>query len=661
MFGSRAELNRIRRSGPIPASVPLEQVRAPSAALDASERTGSRLTFRLVVTAGVVVVLFGALLVRLWILQVTDGPSLNNLAQASTTQLVPVAPARGEILASGGQVLAGNVATEQVTVDPSVVAVHGSVVPSLASLLNVGVGAIEQAIEGSTKENGYFVPVVVPTGPAGVTDGDVAYIDAHPTIFPGVSVGPGYRRTYPYGALASQTLGFLSELTPGTITGSSGLEAEYERELHGKSGTQQIYVNRTGTFVGNGVFHAPVAGDNVVLNLSVGVEETLTNDLETQVAALRAGKIADQSEVAPWAAGVVMDNTGHVLAIASVPGYNANALVIPRSTAAYNAIANAPGSPLTNYPIQGLSPPGSTFKLATATSALDSGLISPYTTVVDTGTFTFGTGVYHDSDGEVLGPVDVTTALSESSDYFFYNIGKLYWEKNPNATPIQDTARSYGITEPSGIDLPNGTYPPKLGDEEVLGDLDSAALRRAQHAEDPSAFPNTGYYGGDSVLLAIGQDETEVTALAMADAYQTFVNHGTRYAPELAKEIVSPSGKVVRTIAPKVMGHVLLPESTWAPMMAGFEGAVNSPKGTAYNAFTGFNFSSWDVAGKTGTADVTTTGSTAPTAWFIGFGGPRGSAKKYIVAIEIDQAGFGADAAAPVARQIFDYLQAHGT
>jgi len=105
------------------------------------------------------------------------------------------------------------------------------------------------------------------------------------------------------------------------------------------------------------------------------------------------------------------------------------------------------------------------------------------------------------------------------------------------------------------------------------------------------------------------------------------------------------------------MGHVNIPASTWYPMMAGFTGAVHDPKGTAEPAFAGFNFSHWDIAGKTGTAD---TNQPTPTAWFIGFGGPTASASKYIVAVCINQAGFGAAASAPVARSIFDYLQAHG-
>jgi penicillin-binding protein 2 len=611
-----------------------------------------------VVTGVVVVAMFGALIVRLYVLQIQHGPAYNNQAVASTTRNVPVAPPRGEILARGGQTLAGNVASWQVTVDPSVVldSAHGSTLQALASLLGVPVATMLNDVTAAAKITGPFVPVVVPTGPAGVTGADVTYIVGHPALFPGATASPGYKRSYPYQALGAQLLGYLSELTPGSQTGSSGLEAEYEAQLHGQPGSQTILVNRAGVFVGNGASTPAVAGDSVVLNMDIGTQEAATNALSAQLLALHEGRVAGKYEPAPWGAAIVMDNTGHVLAMVSLPSYDANSFVLPISTSKYNAILNAPGSPTTNYPIQGLQPPGSTFKLATATVALNSGLISPYQYIDDTGLFRYGTQTFSDSDGEVLGPVNVTTAIAQSSDYYFYNLGKLFWEQNSKARPIQNQARAYGITKPSGIDLPNGTYPNGLASEENLGWLDSPELRAAEHAANPKAFPNPGYYGGDSVQLAIGQDETDVTPLAMADAYQAFVNHGTRYAPELARAIVSPSGKV-KSIAPRVMGHVNIPASTWNPMMAGFQGAVHNPKGTAYPAFNGFNFSKWDIAGKTGTAD---TNLPTPTAWFIGFGGPTGGATKYIVAVCINQAGFGATASAPVARTIFEYLQAHG-
>jgi penicillin-binding protein 2 len=194
----------------------------------------------------------------------------------------------------------------------------------------------------------------------------------------------------------------------------------------------------------------------------------------------------------------------------------------------------------------------------------------------------------------------------------------------------------------------------------VSGQVDSPALRRLQHQQAPNLFPNTTYYAGDNVEMAFGQGETLVSPLQIAEAYATFANGGTRYAPQMTNEIVSPSGKVVTSIPPKVLGHVALPASTYQPMLAGFEGVTQNSNGTAAGAFAGFPFQKWNVAGKTGTATVATGDLTkAATAWFVGFGGPVGQSMRYVVAVEVNQGGYGAEAAAPVARQVYDYLLNH--
>ena len=136
-----------------------------------------------------------------------------------------------------------------------------------------------------------------------------------------------------------------------------------------------------------------------------------------------------------------------------------------------------------------------------------------------------------------------------------------------------------------------------------------------------ATYPNTGYYAADNIETAFGQGETLVTPIQQAVAYATFANGGTRYQPEVAAAIVNPSGKVLKKFAPKVTGHVSLPSSTYQPMLAGFEGVVNSTAGTANAAFTQyakFPMNAYDIAGKTGTADVGL--NKEPNSWFVGFG-----------------------------------------
>jgi penicillin-binding protein 2 len=174
------------------------------------------------------------------------------------------------------------------------------------------------------------------------------------------------------------------------------------------------------------------------------------------------------------------------------------------------------------------------------------------------------------------------------------------------------------------------------------------------HSEAPAAFPNTTWYTGDNVEMAFGQGATVITPIEQAVAYSTFANGGTRYAPQVAAAVVTPSGKVVKRFVPKVTGHVNLPPSTYDALMTGFEGVVQNPSGTAYGTFQGLNFPG-GIAGKTGTADTEL--GKEPTAWFVGFG-PTAD-PQYVVVCVIDQAGYGATAAAPVVRSIFNYLAAN--
>ena len=156
--------------------------------------------------------------------------------------------------------------------------------------------------------------------------------------------------------------------------------------------------------------------------------------------------------------------------------------------------------------------------------------------------------------------------------------------------------------------------------------------------------------------MAFGQGETLVTPLQEAVAYGTFATGGTRYAPQIVNSIISPTGRLVKRFKPRVTGHVSLPANTYQQILAGLEGTIYNPKGTAYSAFTGYT--GMQIAGKTGTATESSNANVQPTAWFVAFG-PTTSTPRYVVAVVIDQAGYGAAAAAPVARTIFTYLSAH--
>ncbi len=347
--------------------------------------------------------------------------------------------------------------------------------------------------------------------------------------------------------------------------------------------------------------------------------------------------------------------TGAVYAMSSYPTYNPSVWVGGITTAQYAALSDPVNNvPLLNRAIEGQYIPGSTFKLNTATAALNSGLINPSFSYYDSGTFktpdcqyNSTTCIFHNSAGDPTGTYDVSSALTVSSDDFFYNLGYLFYARAAQfgPTPVQDTAASYSLGQLTGIDLPG----------EVQGRVDSQAERVKLHAENPRAFPNTTWYTGDNIEMAFGQGGTYITPIEQAVAYSTFANGGTRYVPQMAAAIVSPTGQVVKRFDPQVAGHVIISPANYQALLAGFKGVVNTRGGTAFGV-PGLASFPGGLAGKTGTAD--TEPGKEPTGWFVGWG-PTETAAQYVVVCVIDQAGYGATAAAPVVSTIFDYLASH--
>ena len=215
-------------------------------------------------------------------------------------------------------------------------------------------------------------------------------------------------------------------------------------------------------------------------------------------------------------------------------------------------------------------------------------------------------------------------------------------------TPIQDVATLYGLDNYSNIDLPN----------ESGGRVDSPNVRVTLHNAYPKAFPNTSWYTGDNVEMAFGQGTTAVTPIELANAYATFANGGTRYAPEVAAGIINAHGKVVRRYLPRVQSRMNLPASVRNPILQGLVGVVNNSHGTANGTFKSiatFNMNNFVIAGKTGTASNAP--GLSPNSWFVGFGPVPNP--KYVVVCVVAEGGYGAEAAAPVVAQAFNYLVAH--
>jgi penicillin-binding protein 2 len=647
------------------------------AMLDAPDTTESRPGLRLRIVAIVMVALFALLGLRLWALQVLQAPAAARAVVANQIRTVPITPTRGLILDRNGNPLVGNVVTEQITLSRAAAAQHPAVIGNLAALVGKTTTQIQAALTNQQYSLYKPVPIMSDAPPE-----DVLYISEHQSEFPGVTAVQTTERTYPQGELpgaqgaypAAQVLGYVGTINSaelrsrsaqgyqaGDAFGQAGLEYQYEPQLHGTNGTQELEVDPQGDVAGVLKTTPSSPGDNIVTNIDTNLQQVADNALATQIQSLRntydpqCNNNAGCRPAATGGAVVVMSpQTGAVYAMSSYPSYNPSVWVGGISDADYANLSNpANNEPLLNRAIDGLYIPGSTFKLNTATAALQTGLITPTTPYYDSGTFkTPGcqynstTCVFHNSAGDGTGSYNVSSALTVSSDDFFYNLGYLFYAEAAKygATAIQDQAAQYGLGELTGIDLPG----------EAQGRVDSQATREKLHAEAPKAFPNTTWYTGDNIEMAFGQGGTYITPIEQAVAYSTFANGGTRYAPQVAAAVVSPSGQVVKKFTPQVTGHVALSPSTYQALLAGFTGVVQSSDGTAYGAFQGLNFPG-GLAGKTGTAD--TVPGKEPTAWFVGFG-PTAD-PQYVVVCVIDQAGYGATASAPVVRAIYAYLATH--
>ena len=629
----------------------------------------SRPSLRIRIVGVVVLVLFGILVLRLWTLQVVEGKTYAAAVTRNEVRVVSIPSPRGEIVDRNDTVLVTNVPQEEILLSRAEVALNPSIVGEVAAL----VGQTPAQVEASVANNQYSPYEPVPVA-IGVTASTVQYLQTHQSAYPGVSAETVAQRTYPQGGtIGTQILGYVGDITSaylakhpnegytqGSQIGVAGIEAQYESYLRGVAGRQALSVDAQGNVVGTLSTTAPQIGDTVVLNIDTGLQQWVEQELQQQIGEDRnTFDGIDQRYPAATTGAVIVLNpqNGQVLALASNPSYDLNEWIGGISNANYTAL-QASGAE-NNYAIEGLYTPGSTFKLVTATAALQDGLWTPGQYYNDTGSFKIAgcpapgvnndTGcVLHDNPGDGTGSYNISGALTVSSDSFFYNLGQAFWQNRGTYgdTPIQNQATAYGEGTITGVDLPG----------EAQGRVDSFLVRAQLHSEAPKAFPYAAsWFTGDNIEMAFGQGETVLTPIEQAVSYATFANGGTRYAPQVASEVVNPmTGKVVQKIEPKVTGHVTISPTNYSAILQGLEGVISNQNGTAYQDFVGFP-SSWNLAGKTGTAS--NQANQEPNSWFVAFG-PNPN-PQYLVLAVIGQGGYGASAAAPLVRNIFNYIAAN--
>jgi penicillin-binding protein 2 len=619
--------------------------------------TSDSARLRMSILGVVVVSLFAAMLARLWYLQVLAAPALKVEAQRNSVRLVVSEGPRGRILDRNGKVLVDNRVVDAVTVtrerfEPGVTEKEKQLLDRLSAVLEIPEPDLESRMVD--KRFSQFKPVPVAED---VNKEKLVYIREHQAEFPGVDGVQLTRRDYPQGTLASHLLGYVGqindkELAPrkaagyksGDTIGKSGVEATYEADLRGQPQIEKLEVDSRGQVLRSLGVQPPVQGHDVQLTIDLDIQKLAEDSLQQ---GLEAARRTSAKFLAPAGAVVVLDpRDGSVLAMASNPPYDPREFIDGISETRFRELQDPAGYfPLNNRVLQGLYAPGSTFKLVTGLAALQKGLITPAFTLVDNGSITVGNPpeTKRNAFGQVNGRIGVARALTVSSDVFFYEMGKDLWEgqRRYGPTAIQETARSLGMGSPTGIELPF----------EAEGRVPDAESRRKLHDANPDAFPTRDWFTGDNMNLAVGQGELVVSPLQLANAYATFANGGTVYAPRVASAVLDVNHQPVRQLEPRVLHKVDLPATVRQPLLQGFEGVVADPDGTAFPAFTGFPLAAFPVAGKTGTAQVAGKQDTALFCAFAPAGAPQ-----YTMSVVMEQSGLGAAAAAPVARRVFDGL-----
>ncbi len=610
---------------------------------------------RLGVLGMVVLSLFCALLARLWYLQVLASPTFKVEAQRNSVAVVYTEAPRGRILDRNGKVLADNRVVLALVALREEIEKRPEVLDRLAGLLGVPRAELDTRIADDRYSLFKPVPVAV-----NVPKEKLIYVREHQSDFPGIEGLQITERVYPNGTLAAHVLGTVGEINDkeldprkaagykaGDTIGKSGIELTYEDDLRGEPEISKLEVDSLGRVQRSLGGKPAVQGDDVRLSIDIDIQRAAEESLEQGIVLARKASdfLTGESFIAPGGSAVVTDpRDGAVLAMASYPTFNPNEFTNGISVRKFAELNDPAGNyPLNNRAIQGLYAPGSTFKLATSVAALKDGVIAARDTYNDQGTYLVAGQSFSNARQVRNGLVNVTKAITVSSDVFFYWLGERFWDGRGRygQAAVQDVARSLGMGQYTEIDLPF----------ESNGRIDDPASRERLHTENPTAFPFPDWYTGYNLIMAVGQGDTAITPLQLANSYATFVNGGTVFAPHVGDAVLDRQGQEIRKVEAKVVRRTEMPASIREPLLAGFLGVVASPEGTGFGAFAGFPLAQFPVAGKTGTAEVD---GKQDTSLFTAYA--PANAPRYVISVVLEESGLGSSAAAPVARRVLEAI-----
>jgi penicillin-binding protein 2 len=592
-----------------------------------------QLAFRVAVIGGVALVMFAIIFFRLWYLQVLSGDNYVAEARENRVRAIKVQAPRGEIVDRHGVPLVVNRSSFSIKVTPDKLpqrrADRRRVYRRLAGLMNLNPRRLGRRVEGELRE----LPFSKPTIKQDVDPRLVAYVLERQEAFPGVEPERESLREYPHGPIGAHLFGQVGEVSRdqlkderfngvemGDRIGQAGIEREYDRFLRGQNGAARLEVDALGKLTKTLGRREPVQGKQLRLSVDLGVQ--------------RAAQQALAGGTGKGAFAVMNVQNGEVLALGSQPSFDPNVFTKPITKKQLAALTSKDlGEPLLDRAIQAGYPTGSTFKLLTATAALESGHITPSTPLSDPGFLVVGDQKFENAGGVAHGVLSLVQALTVSSDVFFYQLGR---DMNEKGMPLQLWAHRLGIGRMTGIDLPG----------EQPGRLPTPHWRNTWFKKKLTDRPWTV---GDNVNLSVGQGDLLANPLQMAVAYAAIANGGRVLRPRLGLRIEDATGRALQELDAPTARRVKVSKANRDAILEGLYGAASAPGGTSTPVFEGFPI---PVAGKTGTAEKGA--GRADQSWYVALA-PYPN-PKYVVAVTDEAGGFGADTAAPMARRILAAL-----
>ncbi|MCI7056555.1 MAG: penicillin-binding protein 2 [Selenomonas bovis] len=563
------------------------------------------------------VLVIAVLIGRAGYLQIYEGEYYAGLADGNRIRIIPAVAPRGTFYDRNGQLLVTNRPGFTVSLLPLTSPIKEEVIERLSALVHVPVEDIKAKIAGHSG----FDPIRIK---ADVTPDIVSIIEEQKELYPGVMIENTPIRDYVLKQEGAHTFGYVSEINDeelkekkadgyksGDIIGKFGLEKIYDKYVRGEDGGDQVEVDVSGKPVKRLGRKVPVPGDDLVLTIDKDLQTAAEKAVDDRLAAIHASA----------AAAVVMNpQTGEVLAMVSRPAFDPNLFAHGISSKDWGKLNNNPFHPMDNKTISGEYPPGSTFKIVTGTAALTEGKVAPEEKIFDSG--------HHwiipkgNAEGEALGWINFQEALAHSDNVYFYEMGNRL-----GIDLLEKYARMFGLGQRTGIDLPY----------EAKGLVANREYKKKN-------FEDGDWYLSETFDAAIGQGFNLVTPLQAAMVMGEIAANGKRYKPHLVSRIQTQDGDVIKEFQPELLTELQVPANVIRLVQEGLHDVTKF--GTAASTFRGFPV---DIAGKTGTAENS---QGRDHGWFVAYG-PFDN-PNIVVAVIVEQGGFGSQSAVPIGREILE-------